>query len=62
MDKKIYRILKGYSKLDYSQRKEFREKIKEYEESELDKRKSLLEAIQKSLGPVSQDVCDCCGK
>ena len=62
MDKKVYRVIKGYSELSYEQRKEVREQIKEFEEEEFSKRKYLIESLQKSLGPVSQDVCPCCGR
>lgn len=62
MDKKTLHVIKGYSKLDYSQRKEFREFMKQFEDKEFSDRKPLVESLQKSLGPLDQDVCTCCGR
>jgi len=62
MDEKVYRVIKGYSELSSEQRKEVREQIEKFEREEFGKRKFLIESLQKSLGPVSQDVCPCCGR
>jgi len=62
MDEKIFRVIRGYSKLGYDERKQVREFISKYEDTEFAKRGSLIESIQKSLGPTSQDICPCCGK
>ena len=63
MDKKVYLAIKGYAELDDEQRKEVREKIQEFEEIEYSfKRTALLESLQKSLGPLSQDICPRCGR
>ena len=61
MDKNVYRVINGYSKLSYEQRKEVRGRIDEYEKAELDKRRPLMESLQKSLslGPISQEPCPC---
>ena len=62
MDEKVFRVIKGYTELDYSQRIDAMEKMKEYDSSDFDKRKPLLESLQKSLGPTSQKTCPCCGR
>ena len=62
MDKKVYQVIKGYSELEYSQRKEVREYIEKYEKEEFTRRKPLVESLGRSLGPVSQDTCPCCGR
>ncbi|MBU1356379.1 MAG: hypothetical protein KJ620_07410 [Candidatus Edwardsbacteria bacterium] len=62
MVQKVYKVIKGYTELDYEQRKEAREYIKKYEETEISGRKPLTESLQKSLGPISSDTCPCCGR
>lgn len=62
MDKKIFFVIKGYSELDYSSRKEVREFIQKYEDKEISERRTLIESTQKSLGPTSSNTCPCCGR
>ena len=62
MDEKVYRVIKGYSELSYEQRREVREQIEKFEREEFGKRKLLIESLQKSLGPINQDICPCCGR
>lgn len=61
MDKKVYYVIKGYSKLDYKERQQVREFIEDFEKKEYADREPLVESIQKSLGPTSS-VCPCCGR
>jgi hypothetical protein len=62
MNEKTLRVLKGYSKLDYSDRQKIVEIIKKYEEQDFDGKKSLREAFNRSLGPTSSNPCPCCGR
>jgi len=62
MDKKTFKVIKGYSELGYSEQKEVREFIEKFEREELQKRKLLVENLSKSLGPTSDNICPCCGK
>ena len=62
MVQKVYKVIKGYSELDYDQRKEVREYIAKYEETPPENRIVKLESLQKSLGPISSGTCPCCGR
>lgn len=62
MDKNIFRVIKGYSELSFSERKEIRKLIDQYEEENITQRKDLIESFQHSLGPTSDDTCPCCGR
>lgn len=62
MDKKTFKVIKGYSELGYSERKEVREFIEKFEKEEFGSRKPLVENLRKSLGPTSDNNCPCCGK
>lgn len=62
MDKKTFQVIKGYSELGYSERKEVREFIEKFEREEFTRRKPLIENLSKSLGPTSDNNCPCCGK
>ena len=61
MDKKTFYVTKGYSELDYSQRKEVRDFMDDFDAKEYKERKPLMESLAKSLGPVSS-ICPCCGR
>ena len=39
MNEKVYKVIKGYSELEYSERKDVRDFIKQYEEETIEKRK-----------------------
>ena len=62
MNKKTYLVIKGYTELDYTSRKEVRDFITDYESKGFSERKPLIESIQKSLGPTSSITCPCCGR
>lgn len=62
MDKKTIKVIKGYSKLEYSERLEVIKFINKYEKKDIGSRKPLVENLSKSLGPTSDDNCPCCGK
>jgi hypothetical protein len=67
VNKKMLRVLKGFSSLDADERAEVFKRIKEYQEnSNLEKRASILENFTAragvDLGPTSQGGCPCCGK
>ena len=62
MNEKIFKVIKGYSELDYSERKEVRELIEKYEAKEFGDRKPLIKSLSESVGPIDQDSCTCCGR
>lgn len=62
MNKKTYKVIKGYSELSYSERKEIREQIEKFDEKEFDERNKLIKGLFESVGPLDQDSCPCCGK
>lgn len=62
MNKKTYKVIKGYSELTYFERKEIREQIEKFEKEEFEKRDSLIKGLFESVGPLDQDSCPCCGK
>lgn len=62
MDEKVKRLLKVYTELDYSQRKELREFIENYEKKEYKDKQAINESLNKSLGPLMTNVCSYCGK
>jgi len=62
MNKKTYKVIKGYSELEYSKRKEVREWIEKYEKENIEDRKPLIKGIFESVGPLDSDNCPCCGK
>jgi hypothetical protein len=62
MNEKSYKVVKGYSELDYSERKEVREFIEQYERKEFEDRKPLIRSLSESVGPIDQNCCPCCGR
>lgn len=62
MNKKTYKVIKGYSELSYTERKEIREQIEKFEKEEFEKRDKLIKGLFESVGPLDQDSCPCCGK
>ncbi len=62
MNEKIFKVIKGYSELSYTERKEVRELIEKYEAKEFDDRKPLIKSLSESVGPIDQDSCPCCGR
>ena len=62
MNEKVYKVIKGYSNLSYTERKEVREFIEKYEKEEFKEREPLVKALSESVGPIHQDTCPCCGK
>ena len=62
MNEKVFKVIRGYSELGYSERKEVRDFIKNYEEKEFEDRKPLIKSLSESVGPIDQDNCPCCGR
>lgn len=62
MNKKTYKVIKGYSELSYSERKEVREFIEKFEKEDFDDRKPLIKGLSESVGPLDSDNCPCCGR
>ncbi|PKD21813.1 hypothetical protein APR41_02200 [Salegentibacter salinarum] len=62
MDDQLANVFRGYIELGIQERKEFREMISEFEGADYSKKKEAREIFNKSLGPLMNDVCKCCGK
>ncbi len=62
MNKKTFKVLKGYSELSFDEKKEIREQIEKYDGTTFDKRDSIIKALNESVGPLDSNVCPCCGK
>ena len=62
MNEKVFKVFKGYSELDYSERKEVRELIQKFDSTDFDKRGTLIKGLNESLGPLDNSNCPCCGK
>jgi hypothetical protein len=62
MNKKTYKVIKGYSELSYPERREVREFIEKFEKEEPGDRKPLIKGLYESVGPLDSDNCPCCGK
>ena len=62
MNKKTFRVIKGYSELSYEERKEIRELIERYEKTKFEERKIVIKALNESVGPLDSDNCPCCGR
>jgi hypothetical protein len=57
--KKIKRLI---IQLDDTQRREIKTFLEDYERDTLEKRRSINEEFNKSLGPISSISCPYCGK
>jgi len=62
MNQKTFKVIKGYSELDYTERKEVREFIQKFEGASLEERKPIVRGLSESVGPLDQGHCPCCGK
>lgn len=62
MEKKTIKVIKGYSELTSSERKEVRDFIENYEREDFDKRKLNIKSLSESLGPLDTSTCPCCGR
>lgn len=62
MNKKTYKVIKGYSELDVDARKAVRKFIDEFEKEQFSQRPKLVKALSESVGPLGEDGCPCCGK
>ncbi|MFT5914561.1 MAG: hypothetical protein ACI81T_001050 [Bacteroidia bacterium] len=62
MDEKVKRLLRVYSDLDWSERKEVRYFIDDFEEKEYSEKRKINESLNKSLGPLMTNSCPYCGK
>lgn len=61
MNKKTYKVIKGYSELTFDERKVIREAIERYEK-EISNRVSIIKSFSDSVGPLDNNSCPCCGK
>lgn len=62
MNEKTYKVIKGYSELSSSERKEVRDFIEKYERKEFEDRNPLIKSLSESVGPIDQNSCPCCGR
>ena len=62
MDKKLIKVIKGYSELDYSEREKIKEIIRQFDNSGLSQRETFIKGLSASLGPLDSSSCPCCGK
>lgn len=64
MSQETSRINLLYSELSYSERKEVRVFIEEFEKEDFDRRTSIKESLNKAFtsGPLSGGTCPRCGK
>lgn len=62
MEKKTFKVIKGYSELTYTERKEIRDFIEKFEREEYESRRPLIENLSRSLGPTNDNNCPCCGR
>jgi len=61
MNEKVKKIILLYAELDFEERKQVRELIKQYEEKSFPDRRTFSEGLRKSLGPTNSR-CPYCGK
>lgn len=62
MNEKVFKVINGYSELNYAERKEVRDFIEKYEAKEFENRKPLIKSLSESVGPLDKDSCPCCGR
>lgn len=62
MNRKIYKVIKGYSELSYDERTELKELIKQHDQTNQIERRKLLTNLSESAGPIDRDSCPCCGR
>ncbi|WPU99327.1 hypothetical protein SNE26_25265 [Mucilaginibacter sp. cycad4] len=62
MSQKTENIKLAYTDLDYAERLEIQQWIKDYEASDFKQRDSIRETFNKSLGPRATASCKYCGK
>ncbi len=61
MNEKVKKLILLYAELDFEERKQVRELIKQYEEKPITERRTFSEGLSKSLGPTN-GRCPYCGK
>ena len=63
MNKKTYKVVKGYSELNESEKREVREAIKKIDDKAYDfQKEDIVKAMSESVGPLDSNSCPCCGK
>lgn len=67
VNERMFRVIKGFSNLDYEERVEVLKAIKQYQDDvDTEKRKGLILEFAKRagvpIGPIDQGGCPCCGK
>jgi hypothetical protein len=67
VNRKMLYVLRGFANLNYEERAEVFNAIKEYQDNiDSEKRKILLESFAEragvALGPIGGGGCPCCGK
>lgn len=66
MSVKSDKVKSGYTELSYAEREEVKKFIRDFDLSTLEQQRlfsrSLNESLNKSLGPLAQSGCPCCGR
>jgi hypothetical protein len=63
MNEKAYKVLVGFTKLNYAEQQEFIQELTKYRQAGIYERSTLQEGFQRksSVGP-KDSVCTCCGR
>lgn len=63
MNKKTYKVVKGYSELSDSEKGEVRKKIRQIDDKTYNfEKQEIVKAMSESVGPLDSNNCPCCGK
>ena len=62
MNAKIKNVLRGYLNLNSQEKNIVREELKKLGNNAILEDRSYSDVLNKSLGPLSQGICSCCGK
>lgn len=64
MNKKTECVFNGWTHLTEDEKKELVDAIKKYEDAGIVEKRRLKELVERSvhLGPLTSDVCPCCGR
>lgn len=62
MDDKVKQLLLAYSELTSTQKDQFRDELRRYENKYLSEQRTYSEELKKSLGPLDSNACYACGR
>lgn len=62
MNRRTRRVFKGFQALDRAEREELLAAMKEHMDKPKLQQVTIEEEIKADLGPLTQDVCPCCGR